>query len=176
MSYQQVLVYIFFYICPQRNSLPSLYEENHLLKFTFMQHNKNLLLTFLFLFSISIGYAQTVKDTIPSNEVINENLDEEDADTSASQVINHALPVFDFSSVPAASIYKDWNNQFVNPYGIDLVKKPDTTIIDLSSFVFPIKGRITSGFGWRRWQYHLGQDIKLSVGDSVRTSFDGMIN
>jgi hypothetical protein len=140
-----------------------------------MKQNKELLLSLLFLLFFSIGYSQTTKDTVPTNEVINENLDEEDADTSASKIIDHALPVLDLSSVPAAFIYNNWNNAFVNPYGIDLVKKPDTTVIDLSGFVPPILGRINSGFGFRRWQYHLGEDIKLSVGDSVRCAFDGMI-
>jgi murein DD-endopeptidase MepM/ murein hydrolase activator NlpD len=140
-----------------------------------MQRDKKLLLSILFLFIISFGYAQTVKDTIPVNDVIDENLDEEDADTTASDTINHALPVYDPSSVPAASIYKSWNNLFVNPYGIDLVKKPDTTVIDLSQFVSPIKGRINSGFGWRGWQWHYGLDLKLQIGDSVRSVFDGMI-
>jgi hypothetical protein len=139
-----------------------------------MQLTKNLLLIFGLFIGITMGYSQTVKDTIPDLD-IHENLDEEDADTSASDTIDHALPVFDPSSVPAASIYNNWNNLFVNPYNIDLVKKPDTTVIDLSNFVPPIKGRINSGFGWRRWQWHYGMDIKLQVGDTIYSTFDGMV-
>jgi murein DD-endopeptidase MepM/ murein hydrolase activator NlpD len=140
-----------------------------------MQQHKKLLFSLLFIFSVFLVHAQNSPDTLQVNDVINENLDEEDADTSASNIINHALPVFDTSTVPAAFIYNNWNNMFVNPYGIDLVKKPDTTVIDLVGFVIPIKNYLTSNFGWRRWQWHYGTDIKLNVGDTIYSSFEGMV-
>jgi murein DD-endopeptidase MepM/ murein hydrolase activator NlpD len=82
---------------------------------------------------------------------------------------------FDTTKVPAANLYHCWSNTTVNPYGIDLAKKSDTTIIDLSGYVHPIAGRITSNFGWRKWRWHYGTDIKLQIGDTVRCSFDGMV-
>lgn len=138
-----------------------------------MKLNKELLIIISFLFLCISGYSQTVPDTIQSNETIIENLDEEDA--ASSDTINHALPVFDISTVPAARIYNSWDNIYVNPYGIDLVKKPDTTVIDLRGYIPPMKTYITSGFGWRKWQWHYGVDLKLNVGDSVACSFDGMV-
>jgi murein DD-endopeptidase MepM/ murein hydrolase activator NlpD len=64
----------------------------------------------------------------------------------------------------------------VNPYGIDLVNKPDTTFIDFSKYIFPLKlTRVTSNFGWRRWQWHYGIDLKLQIGDTISNPFDGLV-
>ena len=59
------------------------------------------------------------------------------------------------------------------------VKKPknvgNLVEIDLSGWYPPIKGMITSPFGWRKRRMHKGEDIKLYVGDTVRTAFDGVV-
>lgn len=47
--------------------------------------------------------------------------------------------------------------------------------IDLTGWVAPIKGMITSPYGWRKKRMHKGIDIKLYVGDTVRAAFDGVI-
>jgi len=78
--------------------------------------------------------------------------------------------------VPAHDLYKIWHTNMVNPYGIRLVDKPDTTIIDLSGYVHPINNVVTSEFGFRRgFRHHYGIDLRLNRGDSVLSAFDGMV-
>ncbi len=62
----------------------------------------------------------------------------------------------------------------------DFTRKKDTTFLALlpgfgQRYVHPIAGRVTSRFGPRGGRYHLGTDIKLYTGDSVRSAFDGVI-
>ena len=82
----------------------------------------------------------------------------------------------DISMVPAANLYNSWVNHIVNPYKIDASQKKDTTI-SLAGYTYPLDElrHITSKFGFRRYRFHYGTDIKLYVGDSVRTAFDGMV-
>jgi len=83
-------------------------------------------------------------------------LDEEDADT------------------PADELYEGiWNNQFVKAYSE--VSIPDSFRVDLSSFVMPVQGKVTSPFGPRWRRFHYGTDIKLQIGDTVVAAFDGKV-
>jgi murein DD-endopeptidase MepM/ murein hydrolase activator NlpD len=52
---------------------------------------------------------------------------------------------------------------------------PDSFRINVSEFIMPVEGRITSNFGHRRRRFHYGTDIKLQVGDTVRAAFDGKV-
>lgn len=69
-----------------------------------------------------------------------------------------------------------WDNQSVNPYG-SKAPIPDQKDIDVSTYVAPVKGAITSEFGYRpRFRrMHKGIDIKLNVGDSIVAAFDGVV-
>lgn len=127
----------------------------------------------IFNFSTS-AFSQIGIDTIPaSQELIEENLDEDNLnDSTLKETVVMAI---DSIAVPAAKIYPIWSNAIVNPYNIDLSKKLDTTFISLSGYIHPVAGRITSNFGFRRWRWHYGTDLKLRVGDSVHSSFGGMI-
>jgi len=75
---------------------------------------------------------------------------------------------------PADELYDGiWNNQYVKAYsGVAL---PDSFRIDLSSFVMPVQGKITSPFGPRRRRFHYGTDLKLQVGDTVVAAFEGKV-
>ncbi len=43
-------------------------------------------------------------------------------------------------------------------------------------FVAPVRGRLNSGFGFRRgWQFHFGLDIDLKTGDTVVAAMDGEV-
>lgn len=77
---------------------------------------------------------------------------------------------------PAEDIYnKIWTSERVNPYQIPIDSIPDSTLIDVSNFVMPWNGHITSKFGPRKYRMHYGTDIKLQVGDSIRAAFDGQV-
>jgi len=75
---------------------------------------------------------------------------------------------------PADEVYDGiWNNQYVKAYAD--VAVPDSFLIDLSTFVMPFEGRISSPFGPRRRRFHYGTDIKLQTGDTVVAAFEGKI-
>ena len=75
---------------------------------------------------------------------------------------------------PADDLYDGiWNNRYVRDYAN--VTIPDTFRINLSSFVIPIEGKITSPFGPRRRSFHYGTDIKLYTGDTVVAAFEGKV-
>lgn len=78
--------------------------------------------------------------------------------------------------------YSIWSNRKVNPYQRDGVKFQDTLELPLTfekpdlDWSLPIPNtEVTSPFGLRRWKWHYGDDMRLKVGDSVRTVFDGIV-
>jgi murein DD-endopeptidase MepM/ murein hydrolase activator NlpD len=74
---------------------------------------------------------------------------------------------------PADELYDSWNTEYVKAY--KEITLPDSYQIDLSGFVMPVEGKITSHFGQRRRRFHYGTDIKLQTGDTVRAAFDGKV-
>jgi len=76
----------------------------------------------------------------------------------------------------------DWSNDvlFLFSKDFDPAKMVDSIRIILQDneghcYNPPRIGGINSGFGWRRWQFHYGMDIQLSMGDTVRAAFDGVV-
>ena len=74
---------------------------------------------------------------------------------------------------PADDLYGLWNSARVNPYGS--VAIPDSFAIDVSSYVAPAEGYVTSMFGPRKKRFHYGIDLKVQVGDTIRAAFDGKV-
>ncbi len=69
----------------------------------------------------------------------------------------------------------NFNSQSVNAYaGLEV---PATHDIDVTGFVVPVKGKLTSPYGWRArfGRMHRGVDLNLNVGDSVVSAFDGKV-
>lgn len=68
-----------------------------------------------------------------------------------------------------------WESDRVNPYGNIAI--PETANIDVSGYVSPVKGPVTSPYGWRArfGRMHRGVDISLHVGDTVRAAFSGKV-
>lgn len=76
---------------------------------------------------------------------------------------------------PALSLYPNWNNEYVHAYGKSAII-PDSYTIDLSGFCMPTTNtRITSPFGPRWRRMHNGLDIKVNIGDTIVSAFDGKI-
>lgn len=69
-----------------------------------------------------------------------------------------------------------WNSDRVNPYGT-AVTIPDHHDIDVSEYVTPCTGHVTSNYGYRSRfrRMHYGIDLKLQVGDTVRAAFSGKV-
>jgi murein DD-endopeptidase MepM/ murein hydrolase activator NlpD len=75
---------------------------------------------------------------------------------------------------PADELYDgEWDNEYVKAYSG--VSVPDSYPIDVSEFVMPVEGKVTSNYGKRRRRFHYGTDIKLQTGDTVRAAFDGKV-
>jgi murein DD-endopeptidase MepM/ murein hydrolase activator NlpD len=82
-----------------------------------------------------------------------------------------------FDEISFNAPYNSWSNTAVNPYNINLLHSKDTFQVNVNGYVHPLDKvqRVTSRFGPRRTRYHYGIDLKLEVGDTIRSSFDGMV-
>ena len=79
------------------------------------------------------------------------------------------------SEYPALDLYASWSNEFVHRYG-NTVTIPDSYEIDLTGFQMPTTNtRITSPFGPRWRRMHNGIDIKVNIGDTIVSAFDGKV-
>lgn len=110
----------------------------------------------------------TTKLEITRNEFIEETeVSEEEADTMEI-------------SFPSHDLYASWDTNKAHPYNFNETFKEDSVTIVLTQgedncFSMPVKGRLTSVFGWRKYRPHYGTDIDLEKGDSIVCAFDGMV-
>lgn len=77
---------------------------------------------------------------------------------------------------PEMDIYTEgWDSQRVNPFREEDV--PQVADIDVSKFVMPHPGYVTSPYGYRKRfrRQHKGIDLKVYVGDTIRAAFDGKV-
>lgn len=76
---------------------------------------------------------------------------------------------------PSFSLYPEWSNEYVHRYNVEL---PEEYKIDLRHFCMPTPSRqITSNFGYRKSfrRMHKGLDIKVYIGDTIRSAFSGKV-
>lgn len=85
---------------------------------------------------------------------------------------------YDDSEYPSNSYYEDWDIYNIHP----LISSKDSRVtlilqdtLNNCTFYPPLKGLITSNFGWRDGRSHHGIDIDLQVWDPVSAAFDGMV-
>ena len=81
----------------------------------------------------------------------------------------------EFIGNPAASLYPEWNNKYTTNFGVTMPKEYK---IDLRGFHAPCESRrVTSSYGYRRSfrRNHYGTDIKVYVGDTIRSAFSGKV-
>ena len=77
---------------------------------------------------------------------------------------------------PADSIYhRIWTDERVNPYGNLFDSLQDDVHIPMAGFRLPAPGYVTSPYGWRRYRMHKGTDIKVQIGDSIRSAWSGQV-
>lgn len=79
---------------------------------------------------------------------------------------------------PADELYgSNWDTCWVNPFRSKDVNIPDSFDIDCRAFCIPVDGnlKITSKYGPRRRRMHRGIDLKVQVGDTIRSSFSGKV-
>jgi murein DD-endopeptidase MepM/ murein hydrolase activator NlpD len=80
----------------------------------------------------------------------------------------------------ASEFYADFDTTAVHSEKFDVLNFNDSVMIvlngpEVGEYVHPFKGNKTSEFGFRKYRYHLGEDINLETGDSVRTCFNGKV-
>jgi len=77
---------------------------------------------------------------------------------------------------PADSVYRHiWTDERVNPYGNLFDSLKDDVHIPMAGFRLPAPGYVTSPYGWRRYRMHKGTDIKVQIGDSIRSAWSGQV-
>lgn len=79
----------------------------------------------------------------------------------------------DFSDLPEE--YDIWSNTSINPYNVSLTGMKDTVKLDVSGYCPPSVKHVTSNWGFRKWKFHYGIDLKVHRGDTVRSAFDGTV-
>lgn len=84
--------------------------------------------------------------------------------------------------VTAFEYFSSWDSKKINIYDFNPKEFKDTVSIKLFDPLFgtdwklPLdETRITSEFGFRRYRWHHGTDLKLNVGDPVYSTFDGIV-
>lgn len=77
---------------------------------------------------------------------------------------------------PEIDIYKEgWNSRSVNPFKEKDV--PDRFVINVTGYVMPVPGRVTSGYGYRPrfGRMHKGVDLNLKMNEPVVAAFEGKV-
>ena len=77
---------------------------------------------------------------------------------------------------PASYLYPEWSNVYVHKF--EEVELPDSVVISMKGYVMPTDStRITDTYGYRqnRGRLHLGIDVKVLTGDTIRAAFDGKV-
>ncbi len=136
-----------------------------------------------FVFSQTQEKETLLSDSLFAGPTIDEEFEEEENTSLTTLNLNsfYVPTVVDsFFNAPAYDLYYFWDTTDIHPYNSKMHLYNETKTIVLrnenSSFVFPLlKNEITSDFGWRRWKYHYGIDLRVNVGDSVLNCFDGMV-
>jgi len=139
-----------------------------------------IIVNILLFFISTCVYSQNVIHHLPPTVILQKtdvSLDDDEIISLDSLINLTSLGAIDSTIIPAAKLYQYvWDNLTVNPYKLKVVDMPDTARIDFSNYCHPNRNVVTSDFGFRRgWQFHYGIDTRLKTGDSICSSFDGMV-
>ncbi|MEE0119473.1 MAG: M23 family metallopeptidase [Bacteroidaceae bacterium] len=135
----------------------------HFLKTT--EKKRTLMLSILAMFA----YVAMAQDQLASVAPIDKRMRAIDSVSIAKMLEKESL------GDPASSLYPNWSNNYTTNYGVEMPKEYK---IDLRAFHFPCESRrVTSSYGYRRSfrRKHYGTDIKVYVGDTIRSAFSGKI-
>lgn len=123
-----------------------------------------------------------VNDSLVVDSVANEDIQ---ADLYLEDFLHSIGYYFDTANVPAMDSYTGWDMKKIHPYEQRIDSIADSTLLILTDgddcfFHPPTRSNLTtSGFGIRRWgrryKFHYGEDLKLSIGDPVYSIFDGVV-
>ena len=78
--------------------------------------------------------------------------------------------------------FTNWTSHKINPYELDGAKYKDTLVVHINDTLSTVnwsvpvpETRITSPFGFRRYRWHYGTDLKVYHGDTISAAFDGIV-
>ena len=146
-----------------------------------MQNFKLIFTSLLTVLFTCVGFTTQAEETVDIHTRHHQELLE------SQQKINEEINLIDSVALrqlqevedmlfPASDIYGEiWNQERVNPYNAKNMQLPDSTTIDVSKYSMPSLGYITSNYGWRRRRMHRGVDLKVQIGDTIRSAFDGKV-
>ena len=137
---------------------------------------KYLILTLITTLTVGTLSAQSLRLPASHNNLHNDLIANQRIGSSAKDMANKRMND-ERSKMYEDDVFSDnWNSDRVNPYGSDY-NIPATKDIDVSGYVAPVRGELTSPYGWRArfGRMHRGVDLNLRVGDTVRAAFDGKI-
>lgn len=85
--------------------------------------------------------------------------------------------------VTLTNYYAIWDSQTINPYKYKIEEFKESIDIQLfdsldeeQQWSPPLaNAQVTSNFGFRRYRWHSGIDLDLSIGDPIYSSFDGIV-
>jgi LysM repeat protein len=109
------------------------------------------------------------------------NCDEELIDLPVDTLEDKDYVPADLMFIPSDVLYdKVWNNADVRSKCMDPTIMEDTIVLYLNHpsethFIFPRPGKFLSPFGYRGRHFHAGWDVKLNLGDSVGSAWDGKV-
>lgn len=89
---------------------------------------------------------------------------------------NTFIDLVDDDLEPELDIYTEgWNSKSVNPFKESDV--PDRQVINVTGYVMPHMGKITSPYGYRKRfrRMHKGVDIGIRSNDTIYAAFDGKV-
>ncbi len=131
--------------------------------------SRTLLRTFALLAFTVVGLSANAQDLLARQAPVNRRIKSIDSLALVKQIKAEQ------AAYPAYTLYNDWNTSFVHAYGKD-VAIPDTFRIDLRGFHMPTTHTlITSKCGPRWRRMHNGIDVKVYIGDTIRSAFDGRV-
>ncbi len=132
----------------------------------------------ILIFLLTAGF-QTYAQFSPADSAASEE-DIPDMLADSSQASQDYVPE-DFIFIPSDVLYNNsWDNTNVRVRKSESEDLEDTIVLVLNHpsdnpFVFPVKGKFLSPFGYRGRRVHAGVDIKLDAGDPVYCAFDGKV-
>lgn len=84
--------------------------------------------------------------------------------------------------ITAFEYFSSWDSQKINIYDFNPKDFKDTVYVKLYDQFFGTKWalpldqtKVTSEFGFRRYRWHHGTDLKLNTGDPIYSTFDGIV-
>lgn len=120
-------------------------------------------------YRVPAEHTQAHREMLASQDLVGSQIRVEDTQAFLDNLFND-------EEEPELDIYTEgWDSKLVNAYANAIV--PQTADIDVSGYVMPHSGYITSPYGYRRRfrRMHKGVDIKVYIGDTIRAAFDGKV-